>query len=72
LCLSIIEEKRKFLVQCIFSQSASTLQSGNTGPTLNFWQHVVKERKESIILETLQNYQGSEQDVSMCCALVEH
>jgi hypothetical protein len=48
-----------------FSQSASTLQSGNTGLTLNFWQHVIKLKrdKESFIHGTLQKYQGSEQDV---------
>jgi hypothetical protein len=68
-------EKSKFLVRRIFSQSASTMQSGDTSLTLNFWQHVIKERQESVILGTLRNYQGSEQDVRVCvcvCTLVEH
>jgi hypothetical protein len=58
-------EKHKFLAHCSFSQSASSLQSGNTGWTLNFWQCVIKERQESVILGTLRKYQGSEQDVSV-------
>jgi len=53
----------------IFSQSASTVQSGDTGQTLNFWQRVIKERQESVILGTLQNYQGSKQDVRVCVCM---
>jgi len=53
------------------------LRSDDTSLTLNFWQHVIKERQESVILGTLRNYQGSEWGVSVCvcvcvCALVEH
>jgi hypothetical protein len=50
----------------IYRQSASTLQSGDIGPTLNFWHHMIKERQESVILGKLRIYQGSEQDVRVC------
>jgi hypothetical protein len=36
-----------------FSQSASTLKSGDTGLTLNFWQSVIKERQGNILQATL-------------------
>jgi hypothetical protein len=32
-----------------FSQSASTLKSGDTGLTLNFWQRVIKEKQENVV-----------------------
>jgi hypothetical protein len=31
-----------------FRQSASTLKSGDTGLTLNFWQRVIKEGEEKV------------------------
>jgi hypothetical protein len=31
------------------SQSASTMQSGDTRLSLNFWQRVIKERQENFI-----------------------
>jgi hypothetical protein len=53
-----------------FSQSASTLQSRDTGLT-EFLQHMIKERLGNIFHATLSEVSSSRQDVSMC-TLVEH
>jgi len=36
-----------------FSQSTSTLKSGDTGLTLNIWQRVIEERQVNIIHATI-------------------
>jgi hypothetical protein len=49
-----------------FCQSASTLNSGNTELTLNFWQRVIKGRQLNVFHRIFQKYQGSGQDVNLC------
>ena len=55
-----------FVVRCIFSQSASTLKSGDTGMTLNFWQRVIKDGQVNFIHRIFRKYQGSGKDVNVC------
>jgi hypothetical protein len=50
-----------------FSHSASTLQSGDTGLTLNFGQHLIEDRQENIHT-TLSEL--SRQQAGCVCALV--
>jgi hypothetical protein len=51
-----------------FSNSASILQSGDNGMTLNFGQRVIKERQENIIQATLAEL--SRQRSGCACALL--
>jgi hypothetical protein len=50
-----------------FSQSASTLKSGDTGLTLTFWQRVIKERQEKVIHANLS--EESRQRAGCKCVL---
>jgi hypothetical protein len=51
-------EYRKLVARRIFSQSASTVQSGDTGLTLNFGNVSLKKEKEHFPLESFGVYQG--------------
>ena len=54
------------LVAVHFSQTASTLQSGDSGLTLKILTTRNYKGQESVIHGTLRKYQGSEHDVSVC------
>jgi hypothetical protein len=48
-----------------FSQSASTLQSGETGLTLNFGNAWLKRDKKTLSMRLFRKYQGSGQNVCL-------
>ena len=49
-----------------FSQSASTLHSGDTGLTSNFGNVWLNEYKITLSTQLFRKYQGSGQDVNVC------
>jgi len=49
-----------------FSQSASTLQSGDAGLTLNFGNAWLKRENKTISMRLFRMYEGSGHDVNVC------